>query len=1738
MSNRLSRSTFLRIFWLFALLSLVVAVFATPTGLEPLGSRAVLDAREIEAEGGEGEDEAFSIGEYFQYRFEQMKDAKGAIPAGAQMAALTQRAAMARQRANSPQPDVAGIDNLSWTYAGPGNVGGRIRAILPIDASTVFIGGVSGGLWKTTNCCTTSTTWSPVSDFMANLAISTLIADPTNVNVLYAGTGEGFGNADAVRGAGIFKSTDGGVTWAQLASTNNSNWYYVNRLAISPSGAILLAATGSGIFRSTDGGASWTQLWSGRWLDVKFDPTDSTKAVASGSAQYTLYSLDGGSTWTQSTGLPVSNVRVELAYAPSNPAIVYAGVNQNSGEVWRSTDGGQTYSLVNTGTGYMSNQGWYNNTLWVSPANANQVVVAGLDIYQSLNGGATLAKISDWTRSWPDNPPSPHADHHALVSIPGSSTALLNGNDGGLYYTSDIATAGNNPPSYNNGWVYLNNNLGITQFYGVAGTASGILYGGSQDNGVTQYAPGAPNGWLKTNGGDGGKSAVDPINPGYYYNEYTFGAVNRSTGSGGSAEDIYGTYWNGSIWTCRAAPYRIDDAQLSQANFIAPFIIDPNTATRLLAGGRSLWRTNDARTANTTTTGPTWASIKAPTGGNSNISAIAVAAGNSSLIWVGHNNGDVYSTTNGTVVSPTWTRADLGTPTLPARQVTRITIDPANTQRVYVTFGGFSADNVWRTTNGGATWTDITGSGLTGLPDVPVRSLVINPNNGNWLYVGTEVGIFASEDGGATWGVPHDGPANVSVDELFWLDSNTLIAATHGRGLYKAVLNTILSGSATASEVVGNGNGVIDPGETVGVQIALTNGGSLAATGITGTVRLITGSATALNATSAYPNISAGATQTNTTLFTFNIDGAQPCGQVLTFVFTATYNLSQTWAYTFSVPIGTPSLGAVTTYTSVDVPKTIPDNSSTGVNSTLSIGAAGTIGDMDVRLTSLTHTYDGDLIISLASPAGASITLINQRGGSGNDFVNTVLDDEAATTVATGAAPFTGSYRPDEALSVFDAEALAGTWTLNVADIASTDTGTLNSWALDIRPLAYTCTPYNAAPSVQLSAANYSVAEGAGSATITATLNATSTAEVTVTYATSSGTATALNDYLTTTGTLTFTPGMTQTAFNVTIINDALIENAETFSVTLSNPVSATLGTPAAATVTINDNDQAAVALSSASYSANENVGTLPVTLTLNQAAPYTVTVTYATSNGTASAPGDYTAASGAVSFTPGVTQTTVNLSIVNDALIENNEAFTITLSNPNGATLGAPSSATITLIDNDLPIVALNSAAYNTYENAGTVPITVTLNQAAPYLVTVAYATSNGTASTPGDYLAASGMLTLTPGLTQTTVNVTIVNDAQIENAETFSVTLSNPVSATLGAPSAASVTINDNDQPSVALSSATYSVNESAGTVLITVTLSQAAPYTITVAQAASNGTATAPADFASASGTLTLTPGTTQATFNVTIVNDALVENSEAFTVTLSNPNNAALGAPASATVTISDNDQPSIVLNSAAYTVSEGAGTTPITVTLDQAAPYTVSVHYASSDGTASAPGDYLTVNGVLTFTPGLTQTTFNVAIVNDAQIENAETFSVTLSNPVSATLGMPSSASIAINDNDQPQVQFSANAYTIDESSSAVITVMLSQPSPMAVTVQYASSDDTATAGSDYTPISGTLVITAGLTSATFSVPILNDAQFEALEALNLTLSAPVNAGLGVPTQATLTIGDNDFGVFLPLINQE
>jgi subtilisin-like proprotein convertase family protein len=498
--------------------------------------------------------------------------------------------------------------------------------------------------------------------------------------------------------------------------------------------------------------------------------------------------------------------------------------------------------------------------------------------------------------------------------------------------------------------------------------------------------------------------------------------------------------------------------------------------------------------------------------------------------------------------------------------------------------------------------------------------------------------------------------------------------------------NLVVTASSYSDASGGNNNGVAEPGETLQLNIGLTNLGILPATGVSGVMSVVSGTATMVNAVSPYADVAIGAVVTNTTPFKVLLDPSYPCGQPLTLAFTATYNLTDTVVYTFSVPVGAVALGAPQVYTSTDVPKSIPDNNVAGVTSTLPVTSNTFVGDINVTLN-LTHTWDGDLEISLISPAGTNVLLVNRRGSSGDNFTNTTLDDEASTPISSGVAPFSGSYRPDNPLSTFDLQPITGTWQLKIADREAADTGNLLGWSLQIAPGSYVCAIYTPTL-VQLSSSAYAVSENAGTALVTATLSASSAQTVTVQYATADNTALAGSDYTAASGVLTFTPGITVTTFNVPIIDNGLVQPDRAFTVTLSNPTSSLLGTPATASVTINDDDvYPTVQFGAANYNVGEGGGAATISVTLSAPYPVTATVVYATSDGTALAGSDYVTATGILTFTPGITTTTFAVPIINDVIPEPTETAGLTLSNPANATLGAPNPALLTIIDNDYGI-------------------------------------------------------------------------------------------------------------------------------------------------------------------------------------------------------------------------------------------------------------------------------------------------------------------------------------------------------------------------------------------------------------------------------------------------------------------
>ena len=702
------------------------------------------------------------------------RDETGTIRPNGLMIAKGQADAMReRQRRRfagfAPQeiPSIAGINNGTWTWIGPGNIGGRTRALAihPTNPQVILAGGVAGGIWRTSNA---GASWAPVDDFMANLAVSCIVYKPGDPSKVFAGTGEGFFNGDAIKGAGIFQSDDGGITWRQLPSTTGpgETFTLVNRLAFSADGSVLLAAA-SGVRRSVDNGASWVPTLATLVTDVRFLPGSSTAAVAVGYGR-AFFSTDAGATWTPSAGLNGTGDqnlnRIELGVSVSSPTTVYASYavggasSSPPAEVWRSLDGGASYSLVSA-PGHLGNQGWYDNAVWVDPTDVDHVVLGGINRYRSTNG-SSFVPMSGVI----------HVDHHIMVSDPGydggSNRKVYYGNDGGVYRLEDARGPG---------FIFtpLNNNYGVTQFYGGAGhAATGKIIGGTQDNGSLLYTPAAgAQAWTQFYPADGGFAAIDPTDPNYLYGETQWLGVHRNTTGGASPSTV--------IHGCGGPAPLQDACVIRNSNFIAPILLDPNDPNRLYAGGLSLWRNSSARSSSL------WANVKPWAGGPSGnfISAIAIATGQPDVMWVGDNRSQLFKTTNGTSGSPAWMH--MNTIFTGTRMTTSIAIDSANPEIVWASFGGYAPGGVWKSTNGGTSWSDASGTGAGRLPDVPVRSVIVHPVNSDWAYAGTDVGVFATEDGGITWQIPHDGPANVAVFQLFFMGT-TLVAVTHGRGIFTA----------------------------------------------------------------------------------------------------------------------------------------------------------------------------------------------------------------------------------------------------------------------------------------------------------------------------------------------------------------------------------------------------------------------------------------------------------------------------------------------------------------------------------------------------------------------------------------------------------------------------------------------------------------------------------------------------------------------------------------------------------------------------------------------------------------------------------------------------------------------------------------------------------------------------------------------------------------------------------------
>ena len=641
--------------------------------------------------------------------------------------------------------------------------------------------------------------------------------------------------------------------------------------------------------------------------------------------------------------------------------------------------------------------------------------------------------------------------------------------------------------------------------------------------------------------------------------------------------------------------------------------------------------------------------------------------------------------------------------------------------------------------------------------------------------------------------------------------------------------------------------------------------------------------------------------------------------------------------------------------------------------------------------------------------------------------------------------------------------------------------------------------------------------------TTTVTLSAASEKTITVDYATADNTATAANDYISASGTLSFAPGDITKTVSFTMVQDTLDELDETFTIGLSNPTNTTISN-ATGTVTITD-DEGTPSLSVAHVTTSDETATnLVATITLSGISSQTVTVNYATANGTATAGADYTSASGTLTFNAGDTSKTVIIPILADTIDEENETFTFTLSSALNATISSSSGVgTMTITDDDAaPTISINDVT--AAENAGTTNLVATLSVASERTITVDYATSDDSASAGSDYTAGSGTITFAPGVTTQNVPIAIISDTTDEPDETIKVTLSNPVNVILNDPNGV-LTITDDDSGTLISIDDLVTTNETALSNTVTVRLSSASGHTVTVNYATADGTATFNSDYNTASGTVSFAPGEVTKTINVDILADSLNEGNEIFYVNLSGATNASI-SDSQGSVTITDDDGAPTISIADAATSNENAAAITTTVTMSGASASTVTLDWSTSNGTASAGDDYSTAGGTLIFNPGETSKTVSVNVLADNLPEGTETFNIGLSNVSSGVTIADATGVITITDDDgNPTISISPA--TVSENTSAVsVDVSLSYLTPLVVTVDYATSDGTATAGSDYANTSGTLTFAANQLTQSISVPVVNDLIFENSKAFTITLSNPTNATIATAA-ASISITDDD-----------
>ncbi len=654
----------------------------------------------------------------------------------------------------------------TWSFIGPGSIptsgggAGRVTNFTTNGTNQIFVGAPAGGLWRRDG-----TAWVTTTDFQLSfLGISDIIIHPTN-STIYCATGDAdAGDAPSI---GVIKSTDGGLTWTSVGLTNQSRIYKM--IPMSADYQTIIACTNTGIHRTTNGGTSWTQVLTSSTVHDMEVKTDNNNTVFAVTATGYYISNDGGVSFTNATSasnLPTTGTnRKAIAVTPANPNLVYiiAGRSDNSGfhSFWKSTDGGNTFNMSLNGLmagapnllGWSSagtdavdgGQSWYDLAIAAHPTDANTVYVGGVNIWRSSNGGDTWGINGHWTGS--GGAPYVHADIHNLDFLPNGN--LYASSDGGLF----VNTATTGVPN----WSDLSEGLHIAQMYrmGISQITDGRVIAGHQDNG-TNLRNLATDNWRRVIGGDGFESAIDPTNDNNMWGEIYYGAIRKSTNGGTNWSSIVSSGGTGGT-VSENGPWLTEFA-IAKSNpsimYVAKSNVYRNTSGG--SGGAATW-TNGVGIS--------------PSGA---IQAMAVSPTNENTVYIA-KGANLYVTTDGT-------NFILKSSGLPGNTINYIAVG-TSPSIAYCVVAGATGNKVYKTINGGDTWSNISG---TTLPNITPQCIAVDLNsNVNQLYIGHLNGVYTRNDTMANWRVFNNGLPNTEVTELEIMTSAAkIVASTYGRGAW------------------------------------------------------------------------------------------------------------------------------------------------------------------------------------------------------------------------------------------------------------------------------------------------------------------------------------------------------------------------------------------------------------------------------------------------------------------------------------------------------------------------------------------------------------------------------------------------------------------------------------------------------------------------------------------------------------------------------------------------------------------------------------------------------------------------------------------------------------------------------------------------------------------------------------------------------------------------------------------